>query len=470
MRNHEGPSFDKAIPVDSHDSDLVRKAIESESPLTTDDIDKHVDSIVQTLRSIKDRTNARLQIESLIQDEVMGLFIADLFKDAKVAKSFLFRENDYTFEGEVRNFFKLGYDVNLNKFLEENPNAAQEVLKKFQSKYFDKETLLRMVNNLVMVEKPEYRAAIERIQKAFIERLKARLVQEQDLADIQFSSIDLVSKFISPSRPHIQTAQSLENQNSIIRTDRLINTPELMEPQDIPSYESAVQKFLELPPNEHILPYEYYDFKEHKGRVKVLGGLGNLDEIVDGHNDENLSFIDILQVVQDCVSAAEFLEQNELVMQDIAPGNLGFLRDEKGKVRGILFDPEGLYALNAPRTSRLANLSNLTGRYDFLPPEVSSLDKPVAIKSSEMIFQFGVSLKFMRSYLNWQLDRIAGDDVHKYPKIQIVKSKLEKLLDDMTFFDRNNPGSEEQRPRFSQIKQELESMINEVRSYLPVKE
>jgi hypothetical protein len=243
MRGSENPGFSKLTSVEGRDLDLLKKTVESETPLTTADIDKHVESIVQVLRETKNHEDTRFLIDSLIQDEVLDLFMKELLKDPEVVKRFVFQERDGILSGEVRELFKLDYNVDIEKFLQSHPQAVHRAWENFKSKHGEHQGLPSTMKNLILFDKPEYRTVINRIQMALVECLKVRLVQEEDLSDIQVSSIDVVNKFITPDRPHIYEANSLENQTGIIRSDRVINVIEFTAASDIPRYEEAVKNF-----------------------------------------------------------------------------------------------------------------------------------------------------------------------------------------------------------------------------------
>lgn len=89
----------------------------------------------------------------------------------------------------------------------------------------------------------------------------------------------------------------------------------------------------------------------------------------------------LLQVVNDCLDGAAYLERNGLVLQDIKPGNLGMIVEESlDGHSGILFDVDGLIKKGAIRSTRL-------GTDEYVPPGLTG-----TVSGKEMSYQFGCVL------------------------------------------------------------------------------
>jgi hypothetical protein len=175
--------------------------------------------------------------------------------------------------------------------------------------------------------------------------------------------------------------------------------------------------------------------------------------------------------VEGCI----FLEENDLVLQDICLNNLGCVRDSEGKAKGILPDLEGLYFMHKSRKSRIINDPAQSGyapgwKPFYLPPE-ASVEDVTKVMPSEMVYQFGQCLK--KIVESAQFKNAADADKNFSDKvIDFVRNKPSKeevlrtiwgLIKDMTFFDVENENHLSKRISLKDSLPRINDLIEKVR-------
>jgi serine/threonine protein kinase len=95
----------------------------------------------------------------------------------------------------------------------------------------------------------------------------------------------------------------------------------------------------------------------------------------------------ILSIFSDVATAARWLEDHGLMLEDIKPANIGLAKDTEGRERVLFHDLDGLHPIGV--TDRLFTYSG----DEFAPPEFAGGAIP-ATGAKEMVYQLGVSLVF----------------------------------------------------------------------------
>jgi hypothetical protein len=205
----------------------------------------------------------------------------------------------------------------------------------------------------------------------------------------------------------------------------------------LPPYVEAVRRFVDIPPHPNILSIHEYDEKtgdswqERQSFVTIRDILSQKKSRVTKY----ISCADVMHGFTDAVIGAEYLDMYGLVLQDINLSNIGISLMDR---RGILFDLEGLSMAGRVIGGRLSDK-----RY-FLP-ETDSSERggrfAIPIASTEMVYQFGVSLKILLSHRRFYIIGEARD----------ILLSLSKKMTNIDSFD---------RPTLSSIRTTLTSLCS----------
>jgi hypothetical protein len=61
------------------------------------------------------------------------------------------------------------------------------------------------------------------------------------------------------------------------------------------------------------------------------------------------------------------------------------------------------------------------------------------------------------------------EDRTEHEKLESIKLYLRELAKRMTFFDKNKPGSENERPTFGEVRRVVQEVTNELKLFRPEK-
>ena len=450
------------------DDDLVKNLIHSEEALTSRDIDQYVDQVIEAIREnegqaeYEGRSVHDFIIEDLIQDKILDAFSKEVLKNYAVVRDLVEKTTKRILVVYLREKYPnqeiSSKDIpSFAKQDQEFSRYAQAVAQEARRKHVQYNA----------IEDPEYRQGIEKIQKVVMERLRQRLADE-GLSDVE-KSVSLIEKTIHAHKPHIKVITDMRGVQHVLRRDRMGTHP-WTRPEDEATYNQALQKFLQMPENPHILNYKYYDKENRRAKVEFQEGLGDLFSELNSEQPI-LSSVEVLSVLNDNIKGAVALEKEGLGMMDISLPNMGFKRDNGGKLVGLLPDPEGIYPLNEMRTHRIANGSTSadpdSGKevLDYWPPEVPP-ETSFPFTNKEVVFQFGVCLKFIIEDLEYDL----AEKIYDERQAEEIIIELDLLAQRMTSFDPNLSHSEAARPSLAQAQKELESLIEEIQRALEVQE
>lgn len=253
------------------------------------------------------------------------------------------------------------------------------------------------------LNKNEVEAVVSRIRKALVEELKGKIDEKiylgiKDFVNFgQEVSVSTISGRKLPNLPEEkkkQEVRSLHNKNLIRHAIDIDNGRGVVyknqERTVSEDYEKALQEamglFIKLDPHPNIVNFLENDQK-NKGALYEYRKIKTLVEYasenkVDFYRSPKL-FAQTLEVLKGCMEGAQYLAENNLVLQDIRPKNLG-VEVEDDKVRGVLFDLEGLIKQGTIESSRMYAAG-------YEPPETT--EDAVAVMPDEMTFQFGVSIR-----------------------------------------------------------------------------
>jgi len=249
----------------------------------------------------------------------------------------------------------------------------------------------------------EVEAVVVRIRQALMEELKGKIDEKiylgiKDFVNVgQDVSVSTISGRKLPNLPEEKNKQelkSLHKKNLIRHAIDIDNSRGVVyknqERTVDEDYEKALQEamdlFIKLDPHPNIVKFLENDPKnkgalyEHR-KIKTLVEYVSENK-VDFYRNPKL-FAQTLEVLKGCMEGAQYLAENNLVLQDIRPKNLG-VEVEDDEVRGVLFDLEGLMKQGTIESNRMY----ATG---YEPPETT--EDVVAVMPGEMTFQFGVSIR-----------------------------------------------------------------------------
>jgi hypothetical protein len=302
-----------------------------------------------------------------------------------------------------------------------------------------------------------------------LKKIEEKLKSDQELSGVASKNIYIERNKTIPKSPHLSFADNLANEPAFFREDDFSNLS--LRKEDEEMQREAFLKFLKLPQNEHVINYEKYSPEDARGMMQELQ-LVDLREML---KIPETKILEVLEVLRDCVEGCIFLEENDLVLQDICLNNLGCVRDSEGKAKGILPDLEGLYFMHKSRKSRIINDPAQSGyapgwKPFYLPPE-ASVEDVTKVMPSEMVYQFGQCLKKIVESAQFK-NAVDADKTFSDKVIDFVRNKPSKeevlrtiwgLIKDMTFFDAENENHLSKRISLKDSLPRINDLIEKVR-------
>jgi hypothetical protein len=418
----EGMPGEGATPSEIHEiagSKNLERQMEWNDRLTGKHIDQYVDRLIDQLKKITRKKQKVELITKALADEEGLLHIEELSEQPTAV---------------------VVSDLTENKILAKKWDSQKESFGEFKE---DKDAELYV---------------IQRIRQAVIERLKERLVQEDELKDLKYSDINFITAHVGADqeyvKEHVSYGKDLNATERIVRTDRVEEITE--NEHDRAVYNRAVHKLLQLPKNDYIVNYAQYDAVHKKALVEKLN-LAPLHNVI-----YRSSLEEVLTMICDGMKGAEFLKDHGLVLQDISIDNIGVLTDKDGKKRGVLFDLEGIYIANEERTDRFGK-TNKTADGTTLPspnyfaPEIRyTARKPIPLSPMEMVYQFGMCLKDLKSDFSFLTQGKLSEELQDEYLI---------LIRDMAAYDARAKNPVEKRISLEEALQRLQLWIAKYKVY-----
>ncbi len=302
-----------------------------------------------------------------------------------------------------------------------------------------------------------------------LKKIEEKLKSDKELSSVTSSNIYIKRNKTIPNSPHLSFADNLAEEPAFFREDGFSYLS--LRKEDEAIQREAFLKLLKLPRNEHVINYEKYSPEDARGMMQELQ-LVDLKEML---KIPETKITEVLEVLRDCVEGCIFLEENDLVLQDICLNNLGCVRNDKGEAKGILPDLDGLYIVNKTRKSRIHNdpiQSGFVGRWVpfYFPPE-ACVDEVTRVVPSEMVYQLGQCLKKIiesgqfKSLLDAHktLGNKVSDFIKNRPgKEEVLRAVLE-LIKDMTFFDGESENHVSKRISLKDSLPRINDLIEKVR-------
>ncbi len=280
------------------------------------------------------------------------------------------------------------------------------------------------------------RLEIARIQAAIQEELKKRLVNDPDLAHLQYSNLFFEVSAPFDEHPLVTQQKTLNQDPYIFKTEKCFATP-----FEIGEHTRALKLLSELPDCDYILKPAFFDSKRLETLTEEVelrhGGVSFFRQ-----TDPATSLHEDLCVLRDCLKGAQFLADNGLGLQDITPQNIGSYI-KAGRRIGILFDLEGIYPLGVLLKKRMRPRSRPI-------PEIDE-NVQTPFQTSEMVYQFGHCIREITYH--WLLNDSSPS---------VVKEELEKLCENMTIF-RTVGNPIEGRVSLATALETLEGLISQLR-------
>lgn len=399
--------------------ELVRRLLEQKEPITKREIQAYVDDLMVSLRQFSDPHE---QVIFLTQDLQTDLVL----QEAETMP--MYRGKIRTIRSFFRNFF---YD---DPHEPTQRDALEGALKK---KVWRKPKITR----------EEIEAVLLPIRRAILEELKKQLTQEKDLGHISYTNLqfllgaiphfsEALNKWVD--HPALHTARDANEHRNVVRLDK-----DYYDEITIKHHQRAVREFMQLGPQEHILPIKLLNSRS-RNSVSPMVELHTLRE--DFRDQKRVQDpVEELSIVIDCMQGAKVLEEHGLVLQDIKPDNLGYVwkqvsKDDSPKKVGMLFDLEGLY----PEGESIGHW-RITAPIS-LAPDAHVFDR---IFSAEMVYQFGLCLE-------------KAFDVLKNQIPFSLRSPIISLLFDMLAFDMNSAKPTKRRISLTESIDRLQAMIDEL--------
>lgn len=203
-----------------------------------------------------------------------------------------------------------------------------------------------------------------------------------------------------------------------------------------PSMRTAFEKLTKIPLHENVLNIHNQDTETLHTITEYLPKLKNINELV--LRIKNIYDVKkILMIIDDNIKGAINLIQNDIVIMDICPINIGYI-EEENKTKGVLFDLEACAMVNT-KTKRFAH-----DRY--FPPEYTKADSDdyrerLNITEKEPVYQFGKVISIINSILipdelksdykrkiNELCDSTLEMDPKKRPTLAKLHAKLEQII------------------------------------------
>ncbi len=272
------------------------------------------------------------------------------------------------------------------------------------------------LNNL---DENEAISVIDRIRRALIEELKGRV---DDKIYFIIKNIQNTPENKFRKKSIISIAENVDSgpKEGVMYKDQKIIGKEHVDVEK--SREEAFGLLKNLPQHPNIVGVREYDGKNQRGIFEKLN-LQNLDEYLGEKTEvDKEKLINSLNILRDSMDGALYLEKNGLTLQDISLKNIGIAETEQGKVKGMLFDLEGIMKTGTKINYRLA-MSN-----DYAPPEfLSHSTKYNSLNPKEMVYQFGVCLqKITDKYVDF------AKKSDKHFKKSVINQQLQILTEKMT--------------------------------------
>jgi len=364
-----------------HRKDRLQTIFSSETPITQKEISRYVDDVVYEIKRVSD------------PEQRQTIFLEMLSPDAFIVR-----------------YFYLRLPL-LQRMLATVVDTAGEDLPEMDQ--FTKEDFDVM------------RAEIRRVRGAIMEELKKRLIHDVELQHINYSDIHFFDSVPLPGNENLKKYLNLYGERLFLKKEKELldatkkSSSGFESPTGTGYHLSAMRTLAALAPNDHVLSPIRFDVIQQKTLAHDLNweneGISHDSKLVGSDRKSSL------QIIRDCMLGAQFLERNDLVLQDICPSNIGFCI-KRGQRVGILFDLEGLCPKGALLKTRLYQAG-------FLPPEFEFGHPAISVQPSEMVFQFGRCLE--KIVLSGTTDEGS----------RTLLDELEKLAQDMTAYDEeaNNP-------------------------------
>ncbi len=377
--------------------DLLERLVAEEKPVTGREIKKYVDGIVSELKKLTSQPEREHFLKRLAKK--------------------LFGRNQPA-EKEDKKITAVVGGL-------ENETAIDE----YQFKHISSKVL--------QDEKDELKAGMNRIRSAVAEELKQRLTKEAELGQLNYSDVNLLASFfdiaVAPHERRVGRVEDLYKQAAVFKKT---SEKEFFNKSELKIHHAALQKFSKLEPHDNVVAFREFDLHGVKTIVEEL----KLKTVKDLLKNESTPLAEILKAVKDCLSGAIFLEKNGLILQDISIDNLGVIEEEE-KNRGLLFDFDGLYLADAGMNGRM-------GKMIYFPPE-AIIREETPVKTSEMVYQFGICLKAVFGIFKSGLPQEEWD-------------RAEQLIKKMISFEVNLRYPMQNRVSLEEAKNKLEDLILEV--------
>lgn len=341
-------------------TDLKKKLLESETPITSNDLDEYVKIIINKLKAIKKEERGSFL------DRIASLFSSE--KKIKEKKFYLIDELD---ENEIS---LEAQDITLEDVEKSTSSSKIAALKK--EKNFDEDLFV------------EQRQAVSRIKQAFIEKLKDAIVQEKALNDLNYSDLQFTKTTTESSgkliNRDVKLQRDFNEHESVLRSLDRSEISQQLNAADKYFFELGKKIISELPANPYLVRIEASS--KNKEIVERL----HLTDIAKESKKTGAEPTLLLKAFRDAVRGGLFLEENGLVLQDISLDNLGIKDKDTNDQQGVLFDLDFVVPEGSPVSTRVAKLENA------IP---SNFVEGNRASSSEMVFQFGRSLGALRRNL-----------------------------------------------------------------------
>jgi hypothetical protein len=273
--------------------------------------------------------------------------------------------------------------------------------------YFDQKKLLTselLSRNLVRLVRQfisnefDLEAGLKRIRQAIFERLHKKLADRvtPNGEGVKKDRIAVAESSVNPNFPHLTRIKKLfyPQERGVFRKEKYMNEDA---GEVFTEYLHALTTLADLPEHPNIIPVLQYDLE--KG-VKIVEEVEGVKHVPDGHDledeilkaeqehgydsDERLrKVINALHVFRDHMVACVYLDEHDLILQDIKLEQMTYVLTPDGKKQGKVLDIEGVYPSGVENSLRLqtpsANmLPNWSNPYAKTCPE-------------EMCYQFGLT-------------------------------------------------------------------------------
>jgi hypothetical protein len=402
--------------------------------ITSKEIDQHVEQLIKTLdiEAIHTTEDAffimRVVHEKLIDEFIDEHFhgVMSAFKDIAASKNSEASGTENT--GQRYDLKKIVAFINEADFTRQLQNALinsysaptpderwrlQYIIGNMvfdlrrHMNYFDQKKLLTselLSRNLVRLVRQfisnefDLEAGLKRIRQAIFERLHKKLADRvtPNGEGVKKDRIAVAESSVNPNFPHLTRIKKLfyPQERGVFRKEKYMNEDA---GEVFTEYLHALTTLADLPEHPNIIPVLQYDLE--KG-VKIVEEVEGVKHVPDGHDledeilkaeqehgydsDERLrKVINALHVFRDHMVACVYLDEHDLILQDIKLEQMTYVLTPDGKKQGKVLDIEGVYPSGVENSLRLqtpsANmLPNWSNPYAKTCPE-------------EMCYQFGLT-------------------------------------------------------------------------------